>query len=361
MVWRDVLTQMLKKPATHWIYEPIHPNRIKMKEEETLIEPNKSYVRVKLKQMFLGYQRIWVQNRMPVVHAFPRFLHAQGYLEIPVIIGPNRLKNLEGQNVQRVVSLNQTVLGPVPYLGGDLELVIALFAAKTQNYADEFFDLLSSLSGILPGAELKTALGFLRPMEKGLENMLNLKDLTLQVGVQDTFSSPSSANVSNPLRSGYRVLIAKEQDDIDPKDLWLTERGLHLGKNGKPGELLTGCDYLVFQIEKLPARDWRELPTLSAAWEKVMDTVKISDGDEAIIDRAFKMFKWTLLGCGDLLSSQRCEVLNEQTNELRKILESGSIGLKSKGLFAESTEIRAEVAELLQNDIAVASKVRWQS
>jgi hypothetical protein len=114
MTWRDTLSNLVKKPATHWFYESIPPKNTSMEDVVSPIEPNKAYVRVKLIQMYLGLRRIWTMNRMPVVHAFPRFLQSQGTVDVPVIIAPNRLKDLDGSHTERVVSLNQTVFGPVP-------------------------------------------------------------------------------------------------------------------------------------------------------------------------------------------------------------------------------------------------------
>jgi hypothetical protein len=363
MSWRDTFSQLIKKQSNHWIYERIPAARTTTGEEEKLLVPGKSYVRVKLIQMYLGYQRVWVQNRAPVVHSFTKFLSNQGYVEVPIVVGANRLKDdLDGQPLQRVVSLNQTVIGPVPYYGGDFELVIALFAAETKNYAEQFMNLLGSLSSLSVSTELTTALTLLRPIEHGLEQMLGLGDLSLQIGVQDTFSSSSGGNVSNPLRTGYHALIAKEQIDPDARPLWLTERGLCSNDNGKPGELLTGCDYLVFRIEGLtgtkesPARDWRELQSLNLEWKKVEEA--IGTGDEGAIDRAFQMFKWTLLGNGDLLMSDRSSILHEQVAQLRSLLEAGKVNLKD--FLPESANITPRLAELFQNEVIEAAAVSWR-
>ena len=357
--WRDRLKDLIMRPAIHRFYGEIPPENTAMDDKVVRLERGKSYVRVKIIQMFLGYQQIWTSRRMPVVHAFPHFLQSSGEVELPVIIGPNKLKDVDGAHTDRVISLNQTVFGPVPYLGGSLDLLIALFAAETEDYADQFFALLGSINDVVPRAELSTAIGLLKPVNDGLKSLLDLNKLTIQVGVQDTFSNPDLGDVSNPLCSGYRALIAKDASDIKVKDLWLDKDGLHVMHNGKPGELLSGCDYLVFQIEKLDNRDWLELPSLCTSWKKVEDAVTASQGKWEIVDQAYSMFKWGLLGCGDLLMQDRIRVLNDQTNQLKTLWEAAR-QKPFEGFSLAAPEFEPNVEELRRNVLTEASKKSWR-
>ncbi len=327
MTWSDLLSGILKKPAERWIYETIPKERTPSTEDPVPIMPDRSYLRVKLTHMYLEYERVWTQNRVPVVHAYPRFDSCQGRMDMPVIVGPSKLKAEDGQHLHRVMTLNQTVLGPIPYIGGDLELILALFAAPTENYADDFFELLGDLSALVPSVGLKGVAAVIHPIENGLEKMAGLGD-TIQLGVQDTFSNPTAGDVVNPLMSGYRVLVGHSEKEIDPHSLWVTHDGIRLDKNGAPGDLLTSCDYLVFRIECIAERDWRELDTLNSNWRRVETAVETCQGKTDGIETAFKMFGYDLIGCGDLQISQRTKVL--QAQKLAKDEMISALGILSE-------------------------------
>jgi len=322
MSLREALTNLVKSPASHFIYHKIPSEQLDgVILDDPAVLSDKVYIRIKLVQMFLGQDRVWTSTRAPVVHAFPRFLYHNGYEEVPVIIGPGKLKEALGdQPYQRMVSMNQTVIGPVPYLGGDLDVVIALFAFETKDYADEFLDLLDTISGVVPVTGLSTAITVIRPMEQGLKKMIDVGDLKLQIGVQDTFANPVNSGAQNPLCSQYRCLIARQEEDLDPDRLWLTGSGLRLDRNGKPGELLKNCDYFVFKIEVLSYRDWREIKTLGALWNKVQEV--ISTGNRERIKEAFEQFKWSVLGCGDLLMSDRIRTVVDQKSLIDSLFEA---------------------------------------
>jgi len=359
MSWRDKLEALMRKAAVHWVYTHIPHDRTTISFEDRPFDPGNSYVRLKLVQMFLGDERVWYQKRAPVVHALLRFLHQEGYYEMPVVLGPTRLEDMQNQQLQRVIALNQTILGPVPYLGGDFEVFLALFAAKTQDYARTFLDLLGSISEVVPVSGLSIARGVLGPLQKGLEGILGLGDIELRLGIRDTFSRPKGGgHIGNPLRCGYWVLIAKEEKDLRPEELWITERGVCRGVGGKPGELLAGCDYLVFLVERLEIRDWRELPFLNISWLRVEKAIET--GDEAAIDRAFNLFKWTLLGTGDLIPTDRFKVLKEQIAIVRELVDAGGTYVKQLLPEIADGDISPEMHLITQGELAEAAKLDWK-
>jgi hypothetical protein len=338
--WRSILEKIVRDPASHFIYTRIPPERTTMKDTVELVEPDKCYFKIILSQMFIGYKRRLWQKRMPVVHAFPKFLGGNGTKELPVVIGPNKLlKDLDPNNLEKVIPINQIIVGPVPYFGNDVELVIALFASKTTNYAKEFFSLASSLSDLVPSMGIENALNFLKPMETGLASLLNLKEINLKIGLQDTFSSPTGGNeVVNPFRSGYSCVIAKKEEDIDTENLWLTERGLRVG-SGK-GKLLEKCDYFVFKIEKVPHRDWDGIKPLQDLWNDVLKMLETRNNDA--IEKKFMEFSVALLLNSDLIQ----EDAEKAHKECRKNLDH-----KKKLLNIEKMpEVRKEEERVLEKE-----------
>lgn len=371
MSLREAFTNLVKSPANHSIYHKIPSGQLDgVVLDDPAILPDNVYIRIKLVQMFLGLDRVWTSARAPVVHAFPKFLHHNGYKEVPVVIGPGKLKEALGdQPYQRMVTMNQTVLGPIPYLGGDLDLVLALFAFETKDYADELLDLLDTVSSVVPVTGLSTAITIMRPMEQGLKKMIDAGNLKLQIGVHDTFANPVNPGVLNPLCSQYHCVIARQEEDLDPNRLWLTGRGLRLDEDGKPGNLLKNCDYFVFKIEVLSHRDWREIETLGALWNKVQEVV--STGNRERIKEAFEQFKWSVLGCGDLLRSDRIRTVMDQKSFIESLFEVdkqemirapvtlGGVGPASspKPSRQDIAAMPPQVSELFHRDMIDASKL----
>ncbi|MDD1770313.1 MAG: hypothetical protein LUO79_04425 [Methanomassiliicoccales archaeon] len=332
----------MKKPSGNWTYCQIPKERTPTKEDSVPIIPLQSYVRVKLTHMFLEFQRYGTEVRMPVVHAYPRFTSCDGQTELPVVLGPGKLKADDGEHLHRLITLNQTVFGPVPYLGGDLDLPMALFAVPTVNYADEFFDLLGNASALAPTIGIKAAMSLVQPIEKGVEKLLGMGN-AMTIGIQDTFSSPAEGVPVNPLTTGYRVLIGQHDGAIDPDELWVAGDGIHLSKNGSQGDPLKNCDYLVFCIESIAERDWRQLQTLSAKWQKVEEAVSVGGGRPEVVETAWKMFGYDLLSCGDLLMSQRTKVLDIQKGEKDKLLAAMA---QVEKVSAAKRKARKEIEEM---------------
>ena len=55
------------------------------------------------------------------------------------------------------ININQKIIGPIPYIGGEVEFLTALFAASTNNYLDEVTKIVCDLNQITILSELSNS------------------------------------------------------------------------------------------------------------------------------------------------------------------------------------------------------------
>jgi len=217
------------------------------------IEPDQAYVVLRLTEMFLGRSRTLWRKFYPVVHAFTTYAGAEEHS----VAGPGQLQSVTDASLDRVITLNFRLAGPMPFRGGDLSVLAGLYSVPGDDAAQALVQAVGAIAGlaVFPASQVGQVT---QVVKAGVDGILRLGTTKLQLGVNDTFIA------SNPLRSGFYVGIGAPATQIDLGRLWLREGRLVTGTDPIASRAFIDHDYMVIQLERCERiPNWPSLPGMS--------------------------------------------------------------------------------------------------
>jgi hypothetical protein len=278
-------------------------------------EAETDYLNVFLKSARVVDARIGFTTFYGAVHSFITLEHRSGgKAQFNVITAPSGLKNLDARGIDRVVQLNQRLLGPVPYAGGDLTMEIGLFSIASSNLAAPYLQLLESLSKTAGVSYISAALPFAGPILEGMRLLTQSdRDAMLEVGIATQQQPPALGHFAIVRAPKGRLEVARLR--IDPSDFRLL-------LNGEP---LRDYPYMVVEITAGPTRsDWFTIPEITAAYRRVQDEYRA--GRPNGVADAIAAFRRTAISCNDL-----------QDTDARKLADNVAAKFRDIGPPQEST------------------------
>jgi hypothetical protein len=239
------------------------------------IESEEAYVQVRLAEMYLGTTRKLWRKFSPLVHAF---VTSGVGKEQHNIAGPGQLQDVSGNNLDRVIVLNQRLFGPIPYHGEELEVLAGLYSVPREDTAAALVNTVSTLSSLI-GPTAVAGADIVKVVKTGVDGILGLGNTELRLGVNDTFSG------DNPLRSGFLVGIGAPVAEVEKQvPLWLKDGRLVQGNSAPLAIPYDQHDYFVIQIERLERRpDWPGLPGLDKYQSRFSAILSKGDGSQDTI------------------------------------------------------------------------------
>ena len=239
----------------------------------------------------------------PAVHSFigvPRF--GGGSSEFHTFTGPTEFQELDPSNLDRIIALNTPLYGPVPYVGGDLNVKIGLFSIKESDFSGPFLNMVSSVASAVGCAYVSVAMPVVDSLKKGIESLTNTdKDSRLEIGLVKTFDAPTTA---------YYAVIRATPDQVDVSKLRI-DNSYKLVDN-MSGQPISDFPYLVFAIESSTERsDWADIPDLKQAYADLTTVVNDVKSDEATVQAAFVIFRRKVKSSAES-SSHRMRILFSQ-------------------------------------------------
>jgi hypothetical protein len=228
------------------------PARQLVKDEE--------YVSLRVRSSRIVNVRKWTGKFYGAVHARAHYLNeARGLVDYQTVLSPSLMKDLDPERLERVITVDKPILGPVPYIGA-LSLELGLFSVKGGDLAGPYIDLLTTMAQTAGVGFLTQAVPFVDPLRKGLDLLFgNNNQAQLEIGVDRDW---------NPVQTGTWLLIrvpkgTKSIADLrlDPNDFGLIDEG---------GKSYREQPYIVFVIEGSDRRDdWMNIPELKRLWDAI--------------------------------------------------------------------------------------------
>ena len=291
-----IFSAIWKTQAKDWTYAKIPPDKTPDGLAHAVLNAEDGYLNVWLQSFRITNVRRGLKTFYGTVYSFISLpvLDENGgkKAEFQVLTTPGQLKNIDASHVDRIVVLNQRLLGPIPYRGSDLEIEIGLFSIKEADLAGPFLSILDSLSKTAGVSFISAALPFAGPIKDGI-NLLSgaSADSILEIGLSTNYS---------PAETGWFAVMRAQKNQVDPTHFRIdSNRQLVNDQSGQP---ISEFPYLVFRIEVSKQRDdFFLIPDLSAAYKKLRDEIK--GGDLGKINEAFAVFRRTALSSPDLLIS----------------------------------------------------------
>jgi hypothetical protein len=323
--------------------------------EPVKLVTEESYLRLRLARMFLKNRRELFKTHYPVVNALMRFAGLDGEVEVNFIVQPQLPAN-GGGGLTDIVTLNQTLLGPILYRGGDLKLMIGLYAAPGEDWAQRFIKVAEGVSQLAMNAPLATAISMAGIIKSSVESSLGGNGLDLKLGLDKELTQ------SAWLTPGHLVMIAAPDETVNASALKVEDGELRAAS----GSVYTEHDYMVVSIEVSSQRsDWQSLG-YGSGWQKLLKTAAEADDIQTVKD-SYTTFSGAILASDDLSWSDRSAIVATAQQRIKAIRDARTggdffDGMKGMEALMEietlvnaepvlSTEAPAQTAaELLQSD-----------
>ena len=289
------------KQARNWTVLALAQDQVPDSPEPKNIQPNESYVTVTLHSMRIVNVRVGWSEFFGAVHSYIALPNWAGTRsEFQVVVTPEELANVASKNLDKVIVMEQPLMGPVPYRGGVLDLELGLFSVKSTDLAAPFLGLLRSLSEKAGVSFINTALPFAELIKKGVEQVTDTSNKTsLLVGLSRKWAKP---------KSGWYVVMAATKGSVNQNELTVDPHDhVLLSRDGKA---VAGYAYMVFSIEAAGTRDeWYTIPELAKAHNKLRDLARANEINEVKEQLAY--FRRLVLTSPDLLQ-QHAEEVSQQ-------------------------------------------------
>jgi hypothetical protein len=272
------------------------------------IQPGTQYLRVWLRSARITDMRRWTSKFHASVHArFELNDPAQGRREVVCVVAPDKtFSELDPAHTDRLLVVNQPLLGPVPYRG-ELAADIGLFSIAATDLAKPYLELLAGLTDAAGVSFLAKAVPWAEPIRRGAEMLFSEAGRAqLEIGL---------ARTDARLSPGHWV-VARVPKGQMPKGLRLDphDHGL-LDGQGRP---VTGFPYMVIGVEALDQRDdYAAIPELRNAWEAVRSAVTEIRPDAEVRQR-FDQLRRVIAVSQDLVPADKRRVAQLFASELRE-------------------------------------------
>jgi len=318
-----ILQKLLKTSAADWTYESIDSKRVADGLGHDLIKARSAYISIFLHSMrIVDVRSVW-NKFYPAVHSYISIPHQGGEAaEFQVVIAPSRMLELDAAHVDRVITLNQRLLGPTPYRGGDLKIEIGLFSVKSTDLAKPFLSVLEIMATTAGVSFFAMAKPFVDPLKKGLELLTGSNDLTLEIGLATTLNKPET---------GYFFVMRAARGTIDVSSLNVANDGRLVDQKNQP---VSNYPYLVFRIEASYDReDWFLIPDIASIYSELQKSVRA--GKRADTEQLLGTFKRTVLTSPDLLphDAQRlAKEVSAQVEEAIPTAMTSAVSIKLRSL-----------------------------
>jgi hypothetical protein len=276
---------------------------------ETPIDPYKRYVSIMLKQLRIVNERVAFSRFFGAVEFYGRVPHLSGgWAEFASMTAPTQLRDVKKKDLGNLVIGPRRLLGPVPYVGGDLEVEIGLFAIKSQDLLMPYLDLIDTLSTAAGLAFVNVAAPYIAAIKQGAAALIEPEGTaSLEIGTAVTFPALQAGTYfAARLDSAGHDL---SRFSLDGSDRLVDDRG-HQVKD---------VPYLVFSVTEAAVRDdWHQIPTVSAAYNQLIGAVREQRSIDDI-DSYFEHFRRVVLTDPDVLPGHADQIIEQTVQQLNKV------------------------------------------
>ena len=305
-IWKDIW----RTRAKTWTYSEIPGNKTPEGLGQSVVAAESAYLNVWLTSFRITDVRKGLKKFYGTVHSFITLpVLGDQKADFQVVTTPGQLQKIDAENVDPIIVLDQRLLGPIPYRGGDLALEIGLFSIKEADLTAPFLSVLESMSKTGGVSFITTALPFAGPIRDGINLLAGANgDSVLEIGLSKPY---------NPVKIGYFVVMRAEQGEVDRNKFRIDQN--HQLVDDATGVKIENFPYLVFRIDATSQRDdWYQIPELKSAYASLQDVIR--KGQNTQVDDAFAVFRRIALTCPDLLLADAGRLVKKINDEVAAIV-----------------------------------------
>ncbi len=269
-----------QRNATHYLYERLKLDPAEKQTDEErqtaldVIEADKGYFRLWLKEMFLTDAKEWFTEWHPAVASMVKLKFG----DEPGVHLANVSQPPEGK-LSKGVFINYRLTELVPFRGGTVEIDAGLMALKGADAMGPAVRILHSFSALVT-APLAPVLSVAEKIASGMQELVKAKNGQVHLSLHDTFTSPGGGGTT--MGSQYLAVILADAGEIDSKRLSVKKHRLHYRKTpNDPPAPLEGYDYMLFYIETRVERDDWRLQNIQQPLEQAQAALVAGEKDRA--------------------------------------------------------------------------------
>ena len=259
--------------AQSWLKYRFKSNQVPDGKEPAVIQPNAAYANVWLRSARVVNLRTGLRRFYGAVHSRVTLLPvaASDEVEVNTVVAPGFLKDIDARNLDRVISIDHRLLGPIAHSGNDVSIEVGLFSIAEADLVAPYLGMLESISNIAGVGFINTAMQLAGPIKDGLNAILSGGgDNILEIGLSQTFQ---------PLETGFYLVMRVEKDKLDPAMLRLDAEGWHVV--GADGEPVKDFPYMVLEVVATSEKyDFAKIPELNRQYDLVKAAINRGDAKE---------------------------------------------------------------------------------
>jgi hypothetical protein len=255
-------------------------------------EPNEVYLEVRVRQIWLANERELWREFQPFAAIVAEFTQSGERRTLPTLLGSSQLgSKLSLVSDKDAIEIrNLRVLGPVPYEGEDLSLLIALFRTQARNWLTDTINVIATVAEAIsaPG------IGLVRPavdaIVEAITGFLGQEGIELRCGQYQSWSrAEDSGNPSaTDLTPMHYVVMRRPagSGDLDPARDFAVRGGRLYRRDGRELVPYTDHDFVLLSIEPHRLRDDYKRLAFYAYWQQTQNA--IIHGELATAERMWR-------------------------------------------------------------------------
>ncbi len=338
--WNKLCKKMIENNHERSFYHVIDNDHVLDGScSDKLFEIDNSYFQITLSEMFLKNDREYFIEYIPFTVFLTNFIYNNEKDGIyPFIAGNDTLGEIAKYVGKEYIEIRNTnVVGPVPYMGGDISLFVGLFGTKANDLTKVLFSMVEKSIKAFDVTSLTNYLTLSEPLRNGITGLLGLNEVDFRLGNQNRFSLTGAEG--SELRDCYLVYINIPEGNVSKDTFWVDNGRLHAGKDAQSAKPFNDADYCLVKIGRLSRRnDYLALP-FNKHWKAAKDF--LWNGDNPLhADRAFSALTAEIATSPDLTTGHRGRLTIAYMANFEKEVElynkkpSGGIamaGVKTRG------------------------------
>ncbi len=293
-----------------WTYAPLEADQVPDQLGHNPIQAEQAYISIFLRSMRVVNVRTALKKFYGTVHSYISlpYLSLGSRAQFHVLITPSNLKDVDASHIDRVISVNRRLLGPVPYRGGDVEVELGLFSVESVDLAGPFLSVLEGLSSAAGVSFINVALPFVGPLLQGVNLLAGTQGNTiLEIGLASTFDKPTT---------GYFLIMRAPKGTVNTANLRVQSGGF--GLVDATGQPLAQYPYMVISIEASTRReDWFQIPELGTTYNDLKQA--IIKGSIQSVKEAQTVFNRTTLTCPDLITDDAQKLVEKVAADVKRV------------------------------------------
>ncbi len=272
---------------------------------DRIIKPGISYFEVRLSEMFLRDKRQYWAEYTPFVVVLTEFLHDHPTREaqreaLPFLVSNHLLGQVENYiNDDQIEYRNTRVAGPLPYMGDDVDLFVALYGAKRGDVSDKLFEFLGKVVDVVDRSGLSAYLNIARNMKESISSLMGINGTQYRLGTRESFSDRTGD--PRQFKECYLAYINCPENKIKEENLWVKNNRLHFGTR-EANEPFRQHDYCLVRILERDRRNHEILP-FHRLWKQTEELVL--QGNHAEADVIFRHLVREVVRSPDLTRQHR--------------------------------------------------------